>query len=180
MMTSSTGSIFRVTGSFWRESTGHRWIPLTRTVTRSFDVFFDLRMNKRLNKQSIHWWFETPSHPLWCHCDYTITSYNGYTQLDLRRRALATLRVGHKWVPKCHQRYISLKFPYTKRTILQNFDTDATGLSSFTTIFGTCHESKFAMIIGTYYSFIWGAVDSIDMANSDYIFIEWIHTHTRT
>ena len=39
-----------------------------RLVTRSFDVFFDLRLNKRLSKQSWGWWFETPSHPLWRHC----------------------------------------------------------------------------------------------------------------
>ena len=29
--------------------------------------FFDLRMNKRLSKQSGGWWFETPSRPLWRH-----------------------------------------------------------------------------------------------------------------
>ena len=40
--------------------------PSQRPVTRSFDVFFDLRLNKRLSKQSRSWWFETPS--LWCHC----------------------------------------------------------------------------------------------------------------
>ena len=43
--------------------------PAQRPVTRSFDVFFDLRLNKRLSKQSWCWWFETPSHPLWCHCN---------------------------------------------------------------------------------------------------------------
>ena len=32
-----------------------------RPVTRSFDVFFDLRLNKQLRKQSWGWWFETPS-----------------------------------------------------------------------------------------------------------------------
>ena len=31
MMTSSNGNIFRVTGPLWGESTGHRWIPLTKT-----------------------------------------------------------------------------------------------------------------------------------------------------
>ena len=36
-------------------------------VTRSFDIYFDLRPNKRLNKQSWGWWFETPSCPLWRH-----------------------------------------------------------------------------------------------------------------
>ena len=43
--------------------------PAQRPVTRSFDVFFDLRLNKRLSKQSWGWWFETLSHPLWRHCN---------------------------------------------------------------------------------------------------------------
>ena len=38
-----------------------------RPVTRSFDVFFDLRLNKPLSKQSWGWWFETPSCSLWRH-----------------------------------------------------------------------------------------------------------------
>ena len=42
-------------------------IPTQRPVTRSFDVFFDLRPNKRLSKQWWGWWFEMPSCPLWCH-----------------------------------------------------------------------------------------------------------------
>ena len=41
--------------------------PAQRPVTRSFEVFFDLCLNKRLIKQSWCWWFETPSHPLWRH-----------------------------------------------------------------------------------------------------------------
>ena len=41
----------------------------TKPVTRSFDVFFDLRLNKRLSKQSRGWWFETPSRSLWRHCN---------------------------------------------------------------------------------------------------------------
>ena len=43
--------------------------PAHRPVTRSFDVFFDLRLNKRLSKQWWGWWFETPSRPLWRHCN---------------------------------------------------------------------------------------------------------------
>ena len=42
-----------------------------RPVTRSFDDFFDLRLNIRLSKQSRGWWFETPSYPLWRHCNET-------------------------------------------------------------------------------------------------------------
>ena len=41
--------------------------PTQRPVTRSFDVFFDLRVNKRLSKQLWSWWFETHSPPLWRH-----------------------------------------------------------------------------------------------------------------
>ena len=37
--------------------------PAHRPVTQSFDVFFDLRPNKRLSKQSWGWWFETPFRP---------------------------------------------------------------------------------------------------------------------
>ena len=46
-----------------------RWIPHKRPVTRSFDVFFDLRLNKRLSKQPWGWWFETPSWSLWRQCN---------------------------------------------------------------------------------------------------------------
>ena len=41
--------------------------PAQRPVTRIFDVFFDLRLIKRLSKHSRGWWFETLSHPLWRH-----------------------------------------------------------------------------------------------------------------
>ena len=43
--------------------------PAQRPVTWSFDVFFDLRQNKQLSKQSWGWWFEMPSCSLWCHCN---------------------------------------------------------------------------------------------------------------
>ena len=43
--------------------------PSQRPVTRSFDLFFDLHLNKRLSKQSWGWWFETPSCSLWRHCN---------------------------------------------------------------------------------------------------------------
>ena len=43
--------------------------PAQRPVTRSFHVFVDLCLNKRLSKQSWRWWFETPSRSLWRHCN---------------------------------------------------------------------------------------------------------------
>ena len=45
MMTSSNGNIFRVTGHLCGEFTGPGEFPAQRPVTRSFDVFFDLRLN---------------------------------------------------------------------------------------------------------------------------------------
>ena len=41
--------------------------PTQRPVTRGFDVYFDLRLNKRLCKQSWGWWLETLLCPLWRH-----------------------------------------------------------------------------------------------------------------
>ena len=67
MMTSSNGSIFRVTGPLCGEFTGPGEFPAQRPVTRRFDVFFDLRVNKRLSKQPRGWWLETPSLSLWRH-----------------------------------------------------------------------------------------------------------------
>ena len=52
----------------------HGEFPTQRPVTRSCDVFFDLRLNKRLSKHSWGWWFETLSRPLWHQC-------NGNTQV---------------------------------------------------------------------------------------------------
>ena len=49
----------RVTGEF----------PSQRPVTRSFGVFNDLRLDKRLSKQPWGWWFGTPLGSLWCYCN---------------------------------------------------------------------------------------------------------------
>ena len=43
--------------------------PVQRQVTRIFDVFFDLRLNKRFSKQTRGWWLETILCPLWRHCN---------------------------------------------------------------------------------------------------------------
>ena len=43
--------------------------PWQRPETRSFGVFFDMRLNKRLNKQWGRRWFETLLCPLWRHCN---------------------------------------------------------------------------------------------------------------
>ena len=54
---------------YWPFVRGIGEFPAQRLVTRSFDVFFDLRLNKRSSKQWRGWWLETSSCPLWCHCN---------------------------------------------------------------------------------------------------------------
>ena len=50
MKTSSNGNIFRVTGHLCGNPPVTGEFPTQRPVTRSFDVFFDLRLNNRLSK----------------------------------------------------------------------------------------------------------------------------------
>ena len=69
MMTSWNGNIFRVTVPLCAEFTSHGEFSSQRPVTRSFDVIFDLRLNKLLSKQSWGWWFETRSGSLLRHCN---------------------------------------------------------------------------------------------------------------
>ena len=63
--------------------------PSQRPVTRSFDVYFALHLNKRLSKQSCGWWFETPWRPLWRHCNGFCPNLGSFLwrfeQLSLRR-----------------------------------------------------------------------------------------------
>ena len=44
-------------------------VPSQRLVTRSFDIFYDLCLNKWLSKRSRRWWFDMPSRSLWRHCN---------------------------------------------------------------------------------------------------------------
>ena len=44
-----------------------------RAVIWSFDIFFDLCLNKRLSKLSWCWWFETPSRSLWRHSSVVVS-----------------------------------------------------------------------------------------------------------
>ena len=62
-------TFFRVTGPLCGEFTGPGEFPTQRPVTRSCDVFFDLRLNKRLSKEPWGWWFETLSWSLCRQCN---------------------------------------------------------------------------------------------------------------
>ena len=108
MMTSSKGNIFRVTVPLCGEFTGPGEFPAQRPVTRSFGVFFDLHLNKRLSKQPPGWWFETSLWSLWRHCNV----------LYICRKHLVTNFQGiQHWLPF----FFNLIWPSTRFTTLQEY-----------------------------------------------------------
>ena len=57
---------------YWPFFGGIHWSQ--RPVTRSFDVFFDLGLNKRLSKKARRRWFETPLRSSWRHLNVELLS----------------------------------------------------------------------------------------------------------
>ena len=58
--------------------------PAQRPVTRSFDVFFDLRLNKRLSKQSWGWWLGTLSRPVWRYCNVLLLTMKSFWDKNIK------------------------------------------------------------------------------------------------
>ena len=73
-MTSSNGTFSALPDICAGNSPVTGEFPTQRPVTRSFDIFFDLRLNKRLSKQRWGWWFETSSR----HYDVTVMYHHSY------------------------------------------------------------------------------------------------------
>ena len=61
--------------------------PSQRPVTRSLDVFFDLRLDKRWSKQSWGWWFKTASSWLWRHCNGEVILWYTSTTAPIHENA---------------------------------------------------------------------------------------------
>ena len=70
MMTSSNGIFSALLAICAENSPVTGEFSVQMPVTRSFDIFLDMRPNKRLSKQWWGWWFETPSRSLGRHCNY--------------------------------------------------------------------------------------------------------------
>ena len=112
MMTSSNGNIFRVTGHLCGEFTGPGEFPTQRPVTRSFDIFFDRRLNERLSKQPRGWWLETLSCSLWRH-------RNGILSRVISHPCLTTVGItGNEPSISLSSSFICLKFDTTKSKFL--------------------------------------------------------------
>ena len=118
--------------------------PAQRPVARSFDLFFDLRLNKRWSKQSWGWWFETLSCPLWRHC-------NGMQIYKFYRKLMAAILESVTWLHflQWRQEYCS---PAAKKTssaqmnVPQHYNdviisAMASPITSITTVYSR-HRSK--------------------------------------
>ena len=91
MMTSSNGNIIRVTGHLCGKPPVTGEFPTQRPVTRSFDVFFDLRLNNSwvnnreagaLRRHRAHYDFIVINHihlKVWDGITHPFPNVNGYT-----------------------------------------------------------------------------------------------------
>ena len=136
MMTSSNGNLFRVTGPLCGEFTGPGEFPAQRPVTRSFDVFFDLCLNKRLSKQPWGWWFETPAWSLWRHRNgligHLIVSLKVSSSLPLQAQSVA--KISSTW-------YMLSAIHWAYQTHIGNNMTETLILSFLSNLDG-CTESR--------------------------------------
>ena len=106
-----------------------------RPVTRSFDVFFDLHLNKRLSKQSWGWWFETPPCPLWRHCNVTQVNPCMYCTQQSCSHHTCTLLVSYHedWVIDTRSLKICIGSAYTVRCFWHYSDVIMGAMASQTT-----------------------------------------------
>ena len=108
--------------------------PPQRPVTHSFDVFFDLRLNKRLSKPSRRRSFKKPSRSLCWHCIVEISSR------DSKIFGLTSIR--HRYAAKALDRYLFqrirswnpsvLEDPVSSRAFRQSYRIHSKKASVFT------------------------------------------------
>ena len=78
--------------------------PAQRPVTRSFNVFFDLRLNTWLSKLLQGWWFDTPLCPLWRHSNDSACTCTYVSELWYIRMAWMMLIVTNSLRQRVPQR----------------------------------------------------------------------------
>ena len=70
MTTSSNGNIFCVIDPLWGESTGHRWVPFTKTSDAEFSCFLWSAPEQTVETTlKTPGGLEMPSRSLWRHCN---------------------------------------------------------------------------------------------------------------
>ena len=99
MMPSSNGNISALPALCEGNPSVTRGFPSQRPVTRSFDVFFDLHLNKHSRRR----WFETPSRLLWRHCYVRVNLWpdnviqNGWDFVKSRGTLSVNIDLGGIW-----------------------------------------------------------------------------------
>ena len=109
-----------------------------RPLTRSFDIFFNLRLNKRLNKQSWDWWFETSSCPLWRRCNVCSSRLvcNHFlhlrtNQVHISRNVLSSVTVWHGKLAQLHDdRYTIYVYKFCHTRFLTILGRSCRGLNT--------------------------------------------------
>ena len=99
--------------TWWRHEGKHsRYWPFVRGIhrcpgsprTKASDAklifFFDLWLNKRLSKQSLCWWFETPSHLLWRHRNKNCATLTPFSRMPTMLSLLYITRIGLLHTPE--------------------------------------------------------------------------------
>ena len=91
--------------------------PSKTPVTQGFDVSFDLRLNKPLSKQLWGSWFETPSGPLWRHCNdeaLAICATHTWCYRSWYRCHVSSIHWGRNKVADIFQTTFSNEFSWVK------------------------------------------------------------------
>ena len=89
MMPSSNGNIFRITGHLSGEFAGHRWIP--REKARDAELWCFLWSTPELTVEQT-WWFETPSRPLWRHCNVSNYKHSFMMTFAIKLNAIILIK----------------------------------------------------------------------------------------
>ena len=71
--------------------------PPRRLVMRSFDGFFDLRLNQQLSKHWWNWWFETLWRSLWRHCNARRCCHASQRVTDREKLAFTCIVTSRLW-----------------------------------------------------------------------------------
>ena len=98
MMTSSNGTFSALLAICAWNSRVPSEFSAQRPMTRSFGVFFNLRLNKRLSKQSWCWRFKTPLRPLWRHCNERHVSQTWIILIPASMNIYIHYKCGKKWL----------------------------------------------------------------------------------
>ena len=127
-----------------------------KPVTRRFGVFFDLRLNKRLSKQSCGWWFEPLSSSLWRHSNdvcillhqsKTVWYYHCELWIDRWTIIILLMNISHKWIRQQWQ------WQYLLRPVTTIFPVSVCGWllygKYFSPPYHTCSANSFAYVLIT-------------------------------